>query len=66
MLETLQIAGIPYLNIMSLFIPSSEMLCGLLLACGLVTRLSAAVLIIITFVELFTVSLGAFHRVITC
>ncbi|MGY6233006.1 DoxX family protein (plasmid) [Enterobacter asburiae] len=59
MLETVQGAGIPYPHIMSVFVACCEMLCGLLLACGLLTRLNAAVLMIITLVALFTVSLEA-------
>lgn len=57
MLETVQGAGIPYPHIMSVFVSSCEMLCGLLLASGLLTRLNAAVLMVITLVALFTVSL---------
>nr|EKX8899010.1 DoxX family protein [Enterobacter asburiae] len=58
MFETVRDAGIPYPHIMSVFVAFCEMLCGLLLACGLLTRLTAAVLMIITLVALFTVSLG--------
>src|SRR4051812_8713985 len=57
MLETIREAGIPYPQIMTVLVAGCETLFGLLLACGFFTRLSALVLMIISLVALFTVSL---------
>lgn len=59
MLETLTTAGIPFPHIMAVFVASCETLFGLLLTVGLITRLSALVLMIISLVALFTVGLHA-------
>jgi putative oxidoreductase len=57
MLETITEAGIPFPEVMSVFVASCETLFGLLLAAGLLTRLGALVLMIINLVALFTVGL---------
>lgn len=57
MLETITEAGIPFPEVMSVFVASCETLFGLLLAVGLLTRLGALVLMIISLVALFTVGL---------
>lgn len=57
MLETITEAGIPFPAVMAVFVASCEMVFGLLLAAGFLTRLCALVLIIINFVALFTVGL---------
>lgn len=57
MLETITEAGIPFPEFMAVFVASCETLFGLLLALGLLTRLGALVLMIISLVALFTVGL---------
>lgn len=57
MLETITEAGIPFPAFMAFFVAGCETLFGLLLAVGLLTRLSAMVLMIISLVALFTVGL---------
>ncbi|WP_343554827.1 DoxX family protein [Pantoea sp.] len=57
MLETITEAGIPFPEVMSVFVASCETLFGLMLAFGLLTRLGALVLMIISLVALSTVGL---------
>lgn len=57
MLETITEAGIPFPAIAAVFVASCEMLCGLLLAGGILSRLNAAVLTLISVVALFTVGI---------
>jgi len=57
MLETITDAGIPYPTIMAVFVSACETAFGGLLALGLLTRLSALVLMIISIVALLTVSI---------
>lgn len=58
MLETITDAGIPFPAIMAVFVAVCETICGLLLAVGLLTRLNALVLMVISLVALFTVGLN--------
>ena len=57
MLETITEAGIPFPHFMAVFVAACETVFGLLLAIGLLTRLSALVLLCISTVALFTVGL---------
>lgn len=57
MLETITAAGVPFPAFMAVFVASCETLFGLLLAFGLLTRLAALVLMVISLVALFTVGL---------
>ncbi|HID8404671.1 TPA: DoxX family protein [Serratia marcescens] len=57
MLETITEAGIPFPELMAVFVACCEMFFGLVLTIGLLTRLSAFVLMIISLVALFTVGL---------
>lgn len=57
MLETITDAGIPFPAFMAFFVAGCETLFGLMMATGLLTRLSALVLMIISLVALFTVGL---------
>ncbi|WPM84301.1 DoxX family protein [Apirhabdus apintestini] len=57
MLETMIQAGIFFPTFMAVFVALCEMLCGLLVAVGFLTRPGALVLIIINTVALFTVGL---------
>jgi putative oxidoreductase len=57
MLETMIEAGIPFPAFMAVFVAACETVFGLLLAIGLLTRLSALVLLCISTVALFTVGL---------
>ena len=55
MLETITSAGIPFPEVMAVFVSFCECALGLSLAAGLLTRISAAVLFIISLVALITV-----------
>ncbi|AQS42253.1 MAG: Putative inner membrane protein [Candidatus Tokpelaia hoelldobleri] len=57
MLQTITEAGIPFPAVMAVFVAFCETLFGLLLASGLLTRLSALVLMIISTVALLTVGI---------
>jgi len=57
MLETIIEAGIPFPSFMAIFVASCEVIFGLLLAIGLLSRISGFVLLIINIVALFTVGL---------
>lgn len=57
MLETITEAGIPFPQFMAVFVAACETVFGLLLAIGLLTRLSALVLLCISTVAFFTVGL---------
>jgi len=57
MLETLTDAGIPFPAIMAVFVAACECVLGLTMALGLLTRLSALVLFIISTVALLTVGI---------
>jgi len=57
MLETITEAGIPFPTFMAPFVAGCEMLFGVLLVVGFLTRLSALVLMIISLVALVTVGL---------
>ncbi|RWR01480.1 transmembrane DoxX protein [[Pantoea] beijingensis] len=57
MLDTITEAGIPFPAFMAVFVASCETLFGLLLAIGLLSRLSALVLTLISMVALLTVGL---------
>jgi len=57
MLETITEAGIPFPQFMAVFVAACETVFGLLLTIGLLTRLSALVLLCISTVALFTVGL---------
>lgn len=57
MLETLTRAGVPSPLYMTMFVSACELLCGILLAVGLLTRLNALVLMIISTVALVTVGI---------
>jgi len=58
MLETITSAGIPFPSVMAMVVASVECFGGLLLAFGLLSRLSALGLMVISTVALFTVGLG--------
>lgn len=58
MLETIADAGIHFPAVMSIFVAICETLFGLFLAAGLLTRISALVLMIISLAALFTVELS--------
>lgn len=57
MLQTITEAGIPFPALMAVFVASCEALFGLLLAVGLLSRLSAAILATISVVALLTVGI---------
>lgn len=57
MLETITEAGIPYPEYMALFVAGVEVVAGALLAIGLLSRLSALMLFIISLVALLTIGL---------
>lgn len=57
MLETMIEAGIPFPSVMAIVVAAFETVFGLLLAVGLLTRISALVLMIISLTALFTVGL---------
>lgn len=57
MLDTITEAGIPFPALMAFLVAGCEILFGLLLAAGFLTRLNALVLMIISLVALFTVGL---------
>lgn len=59
MLETLITAGIPIPIQMAIFVSTCEVICGFMLAVGLLTRLSALILMIISTVALATVGVDA-------
>lgn len=58
MLETIIEAGIPFPAFMAVFVASCETIFGLLLAFGLLTRISGVILLVINIVALFTVGLN--------
>lgn len=58
MLETITSAGIPFPEVMAVFVSFCECALGLSLAAGLLTRISAAVLFIISLVALITVGVN--------
>ncbi len=57
MLETIIEAGIPFPEVMAVLVAISEMVFGLFLVLGFLTRLMALGLMVITLVALFTVEL---------
>lgn len=57
MLDTITEAGIPCPELMAVFVAHCEVLFGLLLALGLLTRLSALALFVISLVALVTVAI---------
>lgn len=57
MLETITEAGIFYPKVMAVFVSYSEVIFGLFLAVGLLSRLSSLVLFVISFVALLTVAI---------
>jgi len=58
MLETITSAGVPFPSVMAIVVASFECFGGLLLAFGLLSRLWALALLVISTVALFTVGLG--------
>ncbi|MFW1953097.1 DoxX family membrane protein [Acinetobacter beijerinckii] len=57
MLETIIDAGIPFPEIMSTFVSTTEMLAGLFLLLGLLTQLSSILLFVICLTALYTVGI---------
>ncbi|MFW2159797.1 DoxX family membrane protein [Acinetobacter beijerinckii] len=57
MLETIIDAGIPFPEIMSTFVSTTEMLAGLFLLLGLLTQLSSILLFIICLTALYTIGI---------
>ncbi|MDA5535817.1 DoxX family protein [Yersinia mollaretii] len=58
MIETMIHAGLPYPEIMATFVASTELIVGLFLALGLLSRLSGLLLLVISMVALITVGLS--------